>query len=129
MLSHEHLTSRIIGAAFQVHNALGPGHLEHVYRNALALVLREEGIQVRIEAELPVHFHGVKVGWCEADLIVESVVVVETKAREGILPGHEARLGAYMRSSGHEVGLLLNFGPIRVDVKRVVETRVGKRTG
>ncbi|MCC6740635.1 MAG: GxxExxY protein [Planctomycetia bacterium] len=129
MLPHEHLTSRIIGAAFRAHNTLGPGHLEHVYRNALALLLQEEGLHCRVEAELPVHFQGVKVGLCEADLVVESVVVVETKAREGILPGHEARLGAYLRCSGHELGLLVNFGPVRVEVKRVVETRVGKRTG
>jgi GxxExxY protein len=129
MLAFEELTSRIIGAAFRVHNTLGPGHLEHVYRNALALVLRREGLHVQVEAVLDVHFDDVKVGWCEADLIVERIVVVETKAREGILPGHEARLGAYLRSSGHELGLLLNFGPVRVDVKRVVETRVGRRTG
>lgn len=129
MLLHENLTSAVIGAAFRVHNALGPGHLEHVYRNALALTLRQAGLGLHLEKKLPVHFQGIEVGWCEADLIVEDLVVVETKALEGILPGHEARLGAYLRCSEYQLGLLVNFGPVRVDVKRVIETRRGKRTG
>ena len=129
MLPFEDLTSRIISAAFRVHNTLGPGHLEHVYRNALALVLKLEGLDVQIEVVLPVHWGNVQVGRCEADLIVEKIVVVETKTGVGILAGHEVRLGAYLRSSGHEIGLLLNFGPVRVEVKRVVETRMGRKTG
>lgn len=119
MLSHHALTSRIIAAAFHVHNSLKSGHLEHVYQHSLAVVLRREGMAVRTEATLPVWFEGVRVGVCEADLIVDDLIVVETKAKDAILPGHEARLRAYLRASGHETGLLLNFGPARVDVRRV----------
>ncbi|KAF0244935.1 MAG: hypothetical protein FD180_2085 [Planctomycetota bacterium] len=129
MNSFEPLSFRIIGAAYRVHNILGPGHLEHVYRNALAILLRQEGLKVEIESRLVVHFVGVVVGHCEADLLVEDQIVVETKAILAILPGHEVRLGAYLRSSGHEVGLLLNFGPVRVDVRRVVETREQSQSG
>lgn len=129
MHTFEPLSFRIIGAAFKVHNALGPGHLEHVYRNALAIVLRREGLEVRIESRLVVHFDSIPVGHCEADLIVENKIVVETKAILSLLPGHEKRLGAYLRCSGFELGLLLNFGPVRVDVRRVMETREERKSG
>jgi GxxExxY protein len=128
MLPHEPLTARIIGAAFHVYNVLGPGHLEHVYRNALALLLRREGLEVRTEVSVPVEFEGSGIGRCEADLMVEHIVVVETKAWRGIKPENETRLEAYLRSSGHELGLLLNFGPKRVEIKRIVETRIGRAT-
>ena len=129
MLTHEHLTARIIKAAFYVHNVLGPGHLEHVYQNALVIVLRREGLQVRTEVNVPVDFEGVNVGRCESDMIVEHVVVVENKATLGIMPGHEVRLGAYLNCSGFQLGLLLNFGPTRVEVKRVERTREERATG
>ncbi|MCC6738409.1 MAG: GxxExxY protein [Planctomycetia bacterium] len=130
MLSHQDLTSRIIAGAFRVHNSLGPGHLEHVYQHALAHVLRREALDVRTEAALPVFFEGVRVGTCESDLIVNDLIVVETKAKDAILPGHEARLRAYLRASGYETGLVLNFGPARVDVRRVSWSgRVARNSG
>ena len=119
MHPHLDLTSQIIAASFRVHNALGPGHLEHVYQNALALVLRREGLHVQVESVIPVHFEGTLVGSCLADLIVEDLVVVETKATESILPGHESRLHAYLRSGRHATGLIVNFGPVRVEIRRV----------
>ncbi|MBI2920077.1 MAG: GxxExxY protein [Planctomycetes bacterium] len=125
MHPHLDLTSRIIAASFRVHNDLGPGHLEHVYQNALALVLRGEGLHVQVESVIDIHFEGSRVGICEADLIVEDLVVVETKVTESILPGHQFRLKAYLRSSPHETGLVVNFGPVRVEVRRVTIT--GKR--
>ena len=117
-MTFEHLTSRIIGAAFRIHNALGPGYLEHVYRNALALELEKEGFGVRIEVPIQVQYQGTVVSNCFADLIVERLVVVETKAKDALLPGHLSQLRAYLRSSGIEAGLALNFGPAKVDVKR-----------
>ena len=112
------LTCRIIGAAYLVYNKLGSGHLEHVYRNALAAVLKREGFRVQIESRLDVIFEGEMIGWCEADLVVNGFTV-ETKAQEAILPGHKRRLRAYLRSCGKNSGLILNFGPVRVEVKRV----------
>ena len=129
MLNHELLTSRIIGAAFRVHNVLGPGHLEHVYRNALALELAKAGLAVRVEGRIEVEYDGTLVGNCFADLVVEETVVVETKAKEAILPGHLAQTRAYLRASGLETGVVLNFGPMKVDVKRADLTRMEKKTG
>jgi len=129
MLPFEELTSRIIAASFRVHNSIGAGYLEHVYRNALALEIAKEGLTARIEAPLRVHYGGIAVGTCFADLIVEEIVVVEIKAQEAILPGHKAQVRAYLRCSGHVTGLVVNFGPVRVDVKRVDETPRGRKTG
>ena len=129
MLPHFSLTSRILGATFRVHNTLGPGYLEHVYQNALALLLRREELRIRLESRLPVMFEGIEVGYCESDLIVEEIIVVETKAMASILPGHEMRLRAYLKCSGFETGLLLNFGPTRVDVRRLTQTREERKSG
>ena len=118
MLTFEPLTARIIGAAFRVHNTLGPGYLEHIYRDALALELSGEGLHVRVEAPITVHYNGVALGTCAADLIVERTVVAELKAQEAILPGHMAQLRAYLRSSGHPAGIVINFGPVKVEMKR-----------
>lgn len=129
MLLHESLTSRIIGAAFRVHNALGAGFLESVYRNAMVVELRSEGLTVQPEATLTVHYRGQPIGTCFADLLVENLVVVELKAKEGIRPGHEMQCLAYLRTSGHETGLVLNFGPVRVDVKRMINSRGVRKSG
>ena len=74
-------------------------------------------------------YEGCDVGICDADLIVDEAVVVETKAKEAILPGHRGQLRAYLRTAGYETGLVVNFGPVRVDVNRVVETPVRRRSG
>ena len=130
MLSHEHLTRVIIGTAFRVHNLPGPGHLEHVYRNALAHLLRKQGYKVLVESRLFVFLEGAPMGYSEADLVVEDTVVVETRAVEEIRKGFEYRIRAYLASSPQEVGLILNFGATKVDIRReVVSQAQKKRTG
>ncbi|MCE9584023.1 MAG: GxxExxY protein [Planctomycetes bacterium] len=126
MLTFESLTSTIIGASFRIHKALGPGYLEHVYRNGLALELTDMGLRAKVEVPLTVLLRGAPVGHCSADLVVEGVVAVETKAQEAILPGHLAQLRAYLRCSGLPAGLVMNFGPSRVDVRRVGPPVTGK---
>src|SRR6185503_15811181 len=101
------LSSEVISAAFAVHNTIRPGHLEHVYQNALAVELANRGIRSTVESRLDIKYAGVVVGFCEADLIVERTLVVETKALDAILPGHLCRLRAYLRRSGYQLGLVL----------------------
>jgi len=129
MPTFEPLSYRIIGASYRAHNALGPGHLENVYRNTLSILLKREHLAVRIEDRLVVHFEGLAVGHCEADLIVEDQIIVETKAKDGILPGDEARLGAYLRCSWYGLGVVVNFGPVRVEVRRVVNSQGWRKSG
>lgn len=104
------LTEAIIGAAMEVHRALGPGLLESAYEECLCRELNLRGIPYERQKELPLVYKGarVDVGY-RLDLLVAGAVVVEIKTVEKILPVHEAQLLTYMRLGGWKVGLLLNF--------------------
>jgi GxxExxY protein len=112
------VTQRIIGAAFQVSNALGCGFLEKVYENALAHELRKSGLRVVQQHPIPVYYDGVLVGDFYADLLVEGEVLVELKAVKAFDTVHEAQCLNYLKGTGLQVCLLMNFGKPRVDVKR-----------
>ena len=114
---HAELTDRIIGAAFSVHNGLGYGFLEKVYENALRIELEEEGLAVQQQATMSVSYKGRLVGEYYADLVVEGKVVVELKAVSELAREHEVQLVNYLKASGVEVGLLINFGR-SVEVRR-----------
>ncbi len=110
MLLEKELTSKIIGAAIEVHKALGPGLLESAYQSCLARELTLRGIEFEKEKPLPVNYKGERVecGY-RLDFLVEGKVVVELKSVDGIHPVHEAQLLTYLRLTGCRVGLLINF--------------------
>ena len=114
------LTRSIIGAAFEVHNILGTGFLEKVYRNALVKELRLQGIQVQSEAQIPVHYKDELVGDYYADILVDGRIILELKALNTLTKEHEAQLLNYLKATGHKIGLLLNFGTNKVQVKRKI---------
>lgn len=114
------LTRTIIGAAFEVHNVLGAGFLEKVYRNALAKELRLQEFKVEVEVRLPVYYKDELVGDYYADIIVNERVILELKALSSLTSEHEAQLLNYLKATGHKVGLLLNFGTRKVQVKRKI---------
>ena len=109
------VTRKVIGAAIKVHKALGPGLLESVYEACLAFELAEAGLRVDRQVELPVVYQSVRLdcGY-RIDLLVAGEVVVELKAVERLLPVHRAQLLAYLKLSGHRVGLLVNFNVARL---------------
>ena len=111
------LTDRIIGCAYAVHNALGPGFLEKVYENALRLELDEAGLAVEQQQPVPLCYRGQLVGDFYADLIVAGRVIVELKAVQNVAKEHEVQLVNYLTATGIDDGLLINFGS-SVDVKR-----------
>lgn len=104
------LTEQIIGAAMNVHRALGPGLLESAYEACLVFELRESGLQVEQQKPLPVVYRGVKLdcGY-RLDLVVAKPLIVEIKAVEALTKVHEAQLLSYLRLANCRVGLLLNF--------------------
>jgi GxxExxY protein len=104
------ITRRIISAAMKVHTALGPGLLESAYHACLLHELRKQGLSTRSQVGLPVIYEGEKidVGY-RIDLIVEDSVIVEIKCIDAINPVHKSQLLSYMRLSGRQVGLLINF--------------------
>ena len=117
---HRELTEKIIGAAFEVHRELGPGFLEKVHETALGQELSSRGVSARPQAEIAVGYKGQPVGVYYADLLVDDAVICEIKAAGSIAPEHEAQLLHYLKATGTKVGLLLNFGARRLEVKRMV---------
>ena len=118
-MKHSELTEKIIKAAYQVHNVLGFGFLEKVYQNALAIELKKIGLNITAEAPLTVYYEDEPVGQYVADIIVEGKVILELKAVKQLAEIHEVQLVNYLKATGIEVGLLINFGH-SVKVKRKV---------
>jgi len=112
-----HLTHRVIGCAYKVHNVLGPGFLEKVYENSLQLELQKIGIHVRQQVKLPVWYEGQRVGLYFPDLWIEDQLIVELKAIVTLAPEHELKLIHYLCATGIDNGLLINFGDT-VQIKR-----------
>jgi GxxExxY protein len=114
---HSDLTGRIIEAFYIVFRELGHGFAEKVYRRAVAIVLREMGLEAIEEREIDVHFHGALIGTFKADIVVAGTIMVEVKAAKELNVCDEAQLLNYLKCAGGGVGLLVNFGQ-RLQYKR-----------
>lgn len=119
---HEKLTEVIIGAAFKVHNRLGHSFTEKVYENALFKELTLQGIEVEQQKQLMVNYGGEPIGTFFVDLIVQKKVILEIKAVKTLERTFEEKLLHYLKVSGLEVGLLINFGT-SVQIRRKIFTR------
>ena len=102
----------------KVHRALGPGFLESVYANALAIELDEAGIAFRREEALKVLYRGRNVGEFQCDFLVEEDLILELKAVSALNPAHEVQLVNYLTATGIDGGLLLNFGTTSLEYKK-----------
>ncbi len=104
------LTDQVIGAAIQVHRALGPGLLESAYEACLVYELSQLGLEVESQRALPVANRGVQLecGY-RLDLLVEKQLIIELKAVDRLLPIHSAQLLSYLKLSSKKLGLLINF--------------------
>jgi len=104
------LTYEIIGGAIEVHKALGPGLLENVYEECLAIELADRGLVVRRQVPVPVFFKGRQIDLAyRLDMLVNDSVVLELKAIEKLMPVHEVQLMTYMKLANKGTGLLINF--------------------
>ena len=104
------LTERIIGAAIEVHKALGPGLLESAYETCLAYELVKRGLKVERQKPLPLTYDGVQLDCAyRMDLVVEGAVVIEVKSIAQLERVHEAQMISYLKLSGLKVGLIVNF--------------------
>jgi GxxExxY protein len=118
-MQHEALTERLIGLFYDVYNELGHGFLENVYHKAYVLALQQAGISFQEQHPVRIRFRGLDVGEFRADVVVESVVIVELKALQSLETAHERQLNNYLRATEIEVGLLFNFGP-RAQFRRLI---------
>jgi GxxExxY protein len=119
-MQYEQLTRSVIGCAYRVYNTLGYGFLESVYRRSMVIELEREGHAVVSEAAIEVMYGDAPVGVFKADLLVEQEVIVELKSTAGLVVANELQLVNYLTATGKDVGLLLNFGPSCVEVRRKV---------
>jgi GxxExxY protein len=116
----EELSKKIIGAAIEVHRALGPGFLENIYEEALKLELSEHRLHYDSQKEIKIMYLGVEIGTHRLDLLVENKIIVELKALKEFADIHFAQLRSYLKATGLKVGLLLNFAKPSLEIKRVV---------
>lgn len=114
----EPLTGSIIGCAFKVYNEMGFGYLEKVYERCMLIELGKAGHTVASQYPIRIDYAGECVGEYVADILVEKACIVELKSSIALHDSHNAQLVNYLKSTGKPVGLLLNFGPERVDVVR-----------
>lgn len=114
----DQLTGTIIGAAYKVHNQLGFGFLESVYEKAMAIELRKLKLDHRLQHPIKVHYDDEIVGEFFADVFVADTVIVELKSVQNLVKEHEVQLVNYLVATRVDVGLLINFGPTGVEIKR-----------
>jgi GxxExxY protein len=118
------ISGAVVSAAMKVHSLLSPGLLESAYEACLVHELRKQGLRVASQVGLPVIYDGERIdlGY-RIDLLVEDLVLVEIKCVETINPVHQAQLLSYLRLSGKNVGLLINFhvSHLRHGIKRMVD--------
>jgi GxxExxY protein len=121
-MKHEELTHKIIGCAYKVFNELGFGFLESVYKKAMLIELTKNNLKVESEKPLKVYYDNQVVGDFYIDLFVEDLLVVELKSVQNLAKEHEVQLVNYLNALKKDIGLLINFGPTGVDVKRKIRT-------
>lgn len=122
-MKYSNFTEKIIKAAYTVHNVLGFGFLEKIYQNALIIELRKMGLNILSEEPIIVYYENEIVGQYVADIIVEKKVILELKAVKDLAIIHEVQLVNYLKATGIEVGLLINFGH-SVQIKRKVFDKI-----
>lgn len=120
------LTRSVIGHAIRVHRALGPGLLEDTYERCLACELEANGLSVRSQKQMPLVYKEMKLPFAyRLDLLVEDKLIIEVKAVEKLISLHSAQLLTYLKISGLNVGLLMNFNSkvLRHDIRRILNPK------
>jgi len=112
----------IIGAVLEVHRILGPGFLEAVYTEAMAVELALRGIRFEQQRPVGLRYKGQPVGEGRLDFLIDDGLVLELKAVDKLLPIHHAQVLSYLKSTGCQLGLLINFNErlLRDGIRRVV---------
>lgn len=121
---YRNLSYKIVGFAFEVHRTLGPGFLENVYENALAIELDNAGVKFERQKCLDVYYKNIQVGHYIADLVIENKIILELKAIRGTISDvHKAQAMNYLSVTGYDLALILNFGTQSLERQRVANSR------
>ncbi len=119
-MEFENITEKIIGCAYKVYNTMGYGFLESVYEKCLLIELLKAGLKSEYQKPIIVYYEGEIVGNFIADLFVEDSIILELKSVKNLAKAHEVQLVNYLVATETNVGLLINFGEDKVDIKRKV---------
>ncbi|UUV18858.1 GxxExxY protein [Fusobacteria bacterium ZRK30] len=117
---YKELSYKIIGLAMEVHRELGTGFLEKVYENALMMLLEENNITAIQQEPIKIYFRNKVIGDYIADIIVDDRIILELKCTSKIIGIYKAQLANYLKATGKEVGIIINFGNKSVEIERVV---------
>jgi GxxExxY protein len=120
---YSELTAKIIGCSMTVHNALGNGFQEVIYQRALEIELALEGIKFEREFEMPIFYRDQHIGTRRVDFLIEDSVSLELKAVKGLEDVHFAQAINYLEAYNLEVGLLINFGEMSLNFKRLANKK------
>jgi GxxExxY protein len=120
-LLYADVSEKIIKSFYHVYNTLGCGFLERVYENSLRNALRKNGLEVAQQLPIVVRFEDEVVGDYYADLVIGNVILLEVKAAQAIAKEHEAQLLNYLKATGYQIGMILNFGP-KAEFRRLALT-------
>jgi len=118
-LLYPELSYRIMQAVFEVHNHLGPGFTEDIYENALALELDLQHIPFERQQQIQVHYKDRFVGTYRLDMVVDRKIILELKAVASLNEIFRSQLDSYLRATGLQLGILINFGSKRVQSDRI----------
>ncbi|MBV9469274.1 MAG: GxxExxY protein [Abitibacteriaceae bacterium] len=117
---YKDLAYKVIGAAMDVHNALGCGFLEKVYENALMVALQQRGLNCEQQKPIKVYYQGIVVGDYCADILVENAVILELKVVDALSDIHRAQALNYLKATGFKLAILLNFAKPKLERERIV---------
>ena len=120
-LIHKELVYEVVGCAMKVHRELGYGFLEKVYENSMMVLLNKNNIKAKQQFPVSVHFENVVVGEYFADFMIEDKILVELKTVEKITDVHFAQVLNYLKATGIKLGLLINFGPRKLEYERIIK--------
>ncbi len=120
-MEYKEVTEIIIGCAYRVYNKMGFGFLESVYEKCLLIELRKAGLDTESQKPITVYYNGEIVGEFVADIIVNDAVILELKSVRRIIKAHEVQMVNYLVATGKSVGLILNFGERKVEIKRKIK--------
>ena len=117
-MEYEELTEKIIGCAYRVYNKMGFGFLESVYEKCLMIELLKSGLRAESQKPITVFYENEIVGEFVADIIVDDKIILELKSVRQIVKAHEVQLVNYLFATRKSVGLIINFGEHKVEIKR-----------
>ena len=120
-MEYKEVTETIIGCAYRVYNKMGFGFLESVYEKCLLIELHKAGLNAESQKPITVYYEDEIVGQFVADIIVNDAIILELKSVRRIIKAHEVQLVNYLVATGKPVGLLLNFGDSKIEIKRKIK--------